>query len=208
MNTLTLDGKIIAFEPGQTVLEAARAAGADIPTLCYWEACGPQTTCMVCVVKVNGKTVPACATAAEPGSVVESATPEIFTARRTALELLVSDHVSDCRRCKCQKTEGKCALQRLAQAYQARPGRYRCARREFRRETQPGGVTFEPGKCIRCGICVRLTEQAQEPLGLTFVGRGFDVRVSAPFDEAIGRGLQKVAAECVRACPTGALSLS
>lgn len=71
---------------------------------------------------------------------------------------------------------------------------------------QPGGVIFEPGKCILCGICVKLTELAQEELGLTFVGRGFDVRVAAPFNRTIGDGLQKVAEECVKHCPTGCSS--
>ena len=66
-------------------------------------------------------------------------------------------------------------------------------------------MIFEPGKCILCGICVKLTEMAQEELGLTLVGRGFDVRVATPFNRTIEDGLQKVAEECVKQCPTGAL---
>jgi len=64
---------------------------------------------------------------------------------------------------------------------------------------------FEPGKCILCGICVKLTELAREPLGLTFIGRGFDVRIGTSLNGTIEEGLQKVAAECVKHCPTGAL---
>jgi NADH dehydrogenase/NADH:ubiquinone oxidoreductase subunit G len=67
-------------------------------------------------------------------------------------------------------------------------------------------VIFEPGKCILCGICVKLTELAREPLGLTFIGRGFDVRLCTPFDQAIADGLQSTAEECVHHCPTGALA--
>jgi NADH dehydrogenase/NADH:ubiquinone oxidoreductase subunit G len=70
---------------------------------------------------------------------------------------------------------------------------------------QPGGVVFEPGKCILCGICVKLAEMAKEPLGLTFIGRGFDVKIGAPFDASVEQGLQKVAEECIKHCPTGAL---
>ena len=70
---------------------------------------------------------------------------------------------------------------------------------------QPGGIIFEPGTCIVRGICVKLTELAREPLGLTFIGRGFDVRVAAPFNHTIAQGLQRVAAECVHHCQTGAL---
>ena len=96
-------------------------------------------------------------------------------------------------------------LQHYAQVYGADASRFRSERREFEQQLQPGGIIFEPGKCILCGICVKLTEMAAEPLGLTFIGRGFDVKVGAPFSQEIEAGLQKVAAECVKHCPTGAL---
>jgi NADH dehydrogenase/NADH:ubiquinone oxidoreductase subunit G len=96
-------------------------------------------------------------------------------------------------------------LQHYAQVYGAEASRFRSERRPFEQQLQPGGVIFEPGKCILCGICVKLTELAREPLGLTFIGRGFDVRVATPFNRSIEEGLQKVAEECVKHCPTGAL---
>jgi NADH dehydrogenase/NADH:ubiquinone oxidoreductase subunit G len=67
-------------------------------------------------------------------------------------------------------------------------------------------LVYEQGKCISCGICVRITEQQQEELGLTFVGRGFDVKVGVPFDQSIQAGLTKTANDVVKACPTGALA--
>ena len=70
----------------------------------------------------------------------------------------------------------------------------------------PQNVIYEPGKCIACGLCVRFTRDAAEPLGLTFIGRGFNVRVAVPFDGSLEAGLQRTAAECVGACPTGALA--
>src|SRR5690348_812784 len=91
-----VDGHDTQVSPGQTVLDGARKLGIDIPTLCYLEKCGPQTSCLACVVKINGKLVPSCATKATPGMIVESETPEVHQARRTALELLFSDHVGDC----------------------------------------------------------------------------------------------------------------
>ena len=67
-------------------------------------------------------------------------------------------------------------------------------------------MVYEPGKCIDCGLCVEIAEAAGEPLGLAFVGRGFLVRVGVPFDRSLDEALTKVAAECVAACPTAALS--
>lgn len=111
---------------------------------------------------------------------------------------------SRCLHCDCASS-GNCVLQHYAQVYGADAGRFRSERRRYEQQVQPGGIIFEPGKCIVCGICVKLAEMAAEPLGLTFIGRGFDVRVSAPFDRTMEEGLQKVAAECVEQCPTGAL---
>ena len=109
-----------------------------------------------------------------------------------------------CLHCDC-RSSGNCLLQHYAQVYGADAGRFRSERRPFEQHLQPGGVIFEPGKCILCGICVKLTELAREPLGLTFIGRGFDVRISPPLSHTIQEGLQKVAEECVKHCPTGAL---
>jgi ferredoxin len=112
---------------------------------------------------------------------------------------------SRCLHCDC-RSAGDCALQHYAQTYGADAGRFRQARRKFQQQVQRGGVIFEPGKCILCGICVKLCEQAKEPLGLTFIGRGFEVRIATPFNRTIEEGLQKVAADCVEHCPTGALA--
>lgn len=111
-----------------------------------------------------------------------------------------------CLHCDCRAV-GHCRLQYYAAIYGADPNRFRAQRRPFELHHQPGSVIFEPGKCILCGICVQITEQAREPLGLTFIGRGFDVRVGTPFNGTISEGLQKVAALCARYCPTGAISL-
>jgi ferredoxin len=112
---------------------------------------------------------------------------------------------SRCLHCDCASS-GNCLLQHYAQVYNADANRFRSERKMFEQQVQPGGVIFEPGKCILCGICVRLTELAREPLGLTFIGRGFDVRVGAPLNHSIEKGLQNTAEECVRHCPTGAIT--
>jgi NADH dehydrogenase/NADH:ubiquinone oxidoreductase subunit G len=97
-------------------------------------------------------------------------------------------------------------LRQYACTHDARQSRYKAERRRFVQQTQHPDVIYEPGKCIDCGICIQIASQAGEKLGLTFVGRGFDVRVAVPFNESLAEGLKVAAAQCVQACPTGALA--
>ena len=94
MPRVTIDGREVDVVPGSNLLAAARKLGLDIPALCYQPGCTPNTACMACVVKVRDpdRIVPSCATPAADGLVVESETPELHALRRTALELLLSDH--------------------------------------------------------------------------------------------------------------------
>jgi formate dehydrogenase major subunit len=120
------------------------------------------------------------------------------TARREALR---------CLTCGCAKADC-CELRRLGNEFAADPYRYIGARRRFAQDRSHAEVVYEPGKCIMCDACVRIATRAGEPLGLTIVGRGFDVSVAVPFAEPLSRGLREAARECAEACPTGALALA
>jgi ferredoxin len=110
-----------------------------------------------------------------------------------------------CLRCDCRKAD-TCLLRQYACVHEARQSRYKAERRRFVQQTQHPDIIYEPGKCIDCGICIQIASQAGEKLGLAFVGRGFDVRVAVPFNESLAEGLKIAAAQCVQACPTGALA--
>lgn len=95
---ITIDKQTYSVDPGTTVLDAARKAGIAIPTLCHLDGCKPPASCMVCLVKdvKTGANLPSCATEVVDGMQIESETDEVHSLRRTALELLLSDHVGDC----------------------------------------------------------------------------------------------------------------
>ena len=112
-----------------------------------------------------------------------------------------------CLRCQCS-ADRSCALRKLADEYGANQRRFSVPRKAYERVVVQSGVVYERGKCISCGLCVAVAAEAKEELGLSFIGRGFDIRVGVPLDGEGKRALDKCAAECVEVCPTGALSFA
>jgi formate dehydrogenase major subunit len=111
-----------------------------------------------------------------------------------------------CLTCGCRKSDC-CRVRMLATEYGADAERFPGARRRFSRDTSHPEIVYEPGKCIMCDACVRIAAAAGEALGLTAIGRGFDVAVAAPFGQSLSEALRKVALRCAEACPSGALAL-
>ncbi len=111
-----------------------------------------------------------------------------------------------CMHCDCRKSTS-CDLRRCADRFgiATRSGRWE-ERMPFERVLDHPQIVFEPGKCIKCGRCIRIAERANEPLGIAFTGRGYPTRITVPFGESLAAGLSRAALECVTACPTGALA--
>lgn len=111
-----------------------------------------------------------------------------------------------CMSCGCSKADG-CGVRGLATAYGADPDRFGGARRRFTQDRSHPEIIYEPGKCIVCDACVRIAADEGEELGVTLVGRGFDVAMAVPFGRPLSEGLRRAARRAAAACPTAALSL-
>lgn len=111
-----------------------------------------------------------------------------------------------CMICGCLKCDS-CTIRTLATEYGADPERFAGARRRFSADTSHPDIVYEPGKCISCDACVRIAAAGGEALGMTMIGRGFDVKVAPPFDHPLSEALTTTALQCAAACPTGALAL-
>jgi len=112
-----------------------------------------------------------------------------------------------CLHCDCRAIDN-CKLREYSDQYQADQKRFKTSvRRNISKQINHGSVVYEPQKCIKCGICVRLTEKHSEPFGFTYIGRGFDVVVGVPFNEELKKGLTATARKVAEGCPTGSISL-
>ncbi|MBO7180994.1 MAG: (2Fe-2S)-binding protein, partial [Bacteroidales bacterium] len=156
MINLTIDGKAIQAEKGQTILKAARKFGIDIPTLCYYELNGQKLEnkpggCRVCVVEVEGRKnlAPACATEVMEGMVVHTHSLRVVNARRTVVELILSDHPADCLTCS---KSGNCELQTLAQKLGIREIPFKGEQSTYRKDNSPS-IIRDVDKCIMCRRC-------------------------------------------------------
>ncbi len=145
---------------------------------------------------------------AEMEEFLQDSSPEsrALSAEDVDIDLAIRES-NRCVHCNCAKAD-TCRMRELAMEYGVNPNRFSSGERlRFRRNVEHPLVRFEAGKCIRCGNCIKVAADRSEALGLTFIGRGFDVHVGVPFDESMDAGLLEAAVAAVESCPTGALSL-
>jgi len=208
--TLTINNKKIHVEQGSTILEAARMLNINIPTLCHLNMHDGKTTnhpgsCRVCVVEVLGRRnlAPACSTPATEGMVIKTSSIRAIKARRTVLELILSDHPQDCLLCD---KNTKCELQRLAAELGIREVRYKGEMSTYPVDNSSSSIVRNLDKCILCRRCETVCNEIQTVGAISAVGRGFDTVVSTAFSLAIGETTCTFCGKCVSVCPTGALT--
>jgi glutamate synthase (NADPH) small chain len=184
----------------RSVADGKEAAIAIGQFLSHREVTGPARTFNTHIGEVRDEEIEkfiACASKAE--RVTASGKDGGFTDEQAREE------AARCLHCDCRKPQS-CKLRQYAQQYGAKSRRYKRELPLFSQQLQHPDIVYEPGKCIKCGLCIQITTEAKEKPGLTFIGRGFDVKVAVPFDRSIAEGLKNTAHQCVIACPTGALA--
>lgn len=210
MVKLTIDNKPVEVAEGTTILKAARQAGINIPTLCYFELDGMKFEnkpggCRVCVVEVEGRKnlAPACATDVMEGMVVHTHSARVINARKTVVELILSDHPNDCLQCS---KSGDCELQTLAQKLGIREIPFKGEQSTYKKDSTLS-VERDMDKCIMCRRCETMCNKIQSVGALSAVNRGFEAVVSPAFEQPLGESSCINCGQCVQVCPVGALSL-
>ena len=206
---LTIDKKEVVVPKGTTILDAAKSVGIIIPTLCYMKLEdlhfeNNPGACRICVVEVEGRRnlAPSCKTPCTEGMVVKTHTPRVMNARKTVMELLLSNHPAECLTCS---SNGYCELQRLAHELGVRQIRYKGEMSNFEIDRSPSLVRNR-NKCIMCRRCETMCNSIQTVGALTAVNRGFQAAVSTAFDRDIAGSTCSYCGQCVSVCPVNALS--
>src|SRR5690554_2041249 len=155
MITLTINGQEAVVWEGSTILDAAKKIGVDIPTLCHDPRVVPHGACRMCIVEIEGsnKLTTSCSTPAANGMVVKTETEKVVAARKTVLDLLLSNHPLDCLTCE---QGGKCTLQDLCYKYDIKESSFDGVRKEYKIDDSNPFYTFDPNKCVQCGRCVNV----------------------------------------------------
>ncbi|MGI5914314.1 MAG: 4Fe-4S binding protein [Clostridiaceae bacterium] len=206
---LTIDFKEVEVPKGTMILKAAQQIGITIPTLCHFELSGMNIHnrpggCRICVVEVEGRRnlAPACVTECVEGMVVRTNSIRAINARRTVLELILSDHPADCL--KCAKS-GNCELQDLAIKFGIREIPFEGEQSQYQLEVSPS-IIRDMNKCIMCRRCEMMCNELQTVGALSAIERGFPAVVSTAFNQHLDHSPCTFCGQCVAVCPVGALT--
>ncbi|MCP5278864.1 MAG: (2Fe-2S)-binding protein [Thiobacillus sp.] len=202
-DTFLLDGEAVPFAPGQTVVQAALAAGRYIPHLCYHPEFRPHGSCKVCTVKANGRNATGCTLPAQAGLEVESETEELRALRKTLVQMLFAEGNHFCPSCE---QSGNCVLQALGYDLGVMTAGFRHFFPDRPVDASHPDILLDANRCILCELCMRASREVDGKDVFAFSGRGIDKRliVNAPS----GRLADTNAAlgdKAMDVCPVGAI---
>ena len=204
MINIKINGMPYSVPNGITILEAARYAGIEIPTLCYLKKMNEIGACRICMVEVKGarSLVSACVFPVNEGMEISTNSQKVRESRKTTLELILSTHNRKCLSCV---RSGNCELQKLCKEYGVEDeGRFDGVLPEFNFDDSMAHMVRDNSKCILCRRCVAACDnQAISVIGAN--ARGFDTCITSPFEKKIQEYSCISCGQCIVSCPTGAL---
>src|SRR5437879_12036516 len=204
MIDVTIDGRALRVPAGTSVFDAARMNGIAIPTLCHLQNQPPVGVCRLCVVDTGARVLAAsCVRPVEPGMKVVTNSEKVVNARKTLLELLMSDHPWPCAR---QQNSGDCELETLANAAGASPSRF--AKRTVARGKDDSSlaIAVDHVACILCDRCIRACDEVKSNFVLGRMGKGYSAGIAFDLNSPMGDSTCISCGECMVSCPTGALT--
>ena len=202
--TLTIDGESIKVKEGTTILQAAKKAGIDIPTLCFLKDINEVGDCRMCIVEVEGRRgfATSCIEKVKEGMVVHTHTPNVLEARRVILDLIISNHHKDCLTCT---RSGNCELQVLATKFNVLNVEYPGEMSKHRIDDKSPAIVRDFNKCILCRRCVATCKNVQGIGAIDCINRGFESCISTVGDHSLNDVNCTFCGQCIQSCPTGAL---
>ena len=201
---IEVNNKKIKARKGETILSALNRNGIKVPTLCFMEDLQPTGACRICVVEVEGREdlVPSCSQIVEEWMKIKTHSPRVIKARRTIVELLLSNHPDDCLYCE---RNGNCELQKLSIELNILERRIPGNKNVLKADRSSSSLIRDPKKCILCGRCVRVCEEIVGVTAIDFVKKGNECSIEPSFNRPINLSSCINCGQCIMVCPTGAL---
>lgn len=201
---ITIDNLKIKTDGTKTILEVARENSIDIPTLCYLKDISVTGSCRVCVVEVEGykNMVTSCNTFPSPNMIIKTSSEKTLKARKTAIELLLSNHNNNCL--SCVKNQ-KCDLQKLSKQFNCDEERFAGEKSLKGIDLSSKSIVRDLSKCILCGKCVAVCNKRQNVTAIGKIDRGFNTKIGCSFNKGLENSTCVGCGQCVLVCPTGAL---
>ncbi len=203
--TIEINGNKYEAAQGETILTVLNRNGIKVPTLCHMKDFVPTGACRMCVVELegSGKLVSSCSFPIADGMKVRTHSPRVVEARKTIVELLLSNHPDDCLYCI---RNSNCELQSLSKEYHVVDRRIRGVKNNHKMDHSSLSITRDPDKCILCGRCVRVCEETMGVSCIEYINRGSKTVIGASMNKGLNTSSCVNCGRCVMVCPTGALS--